>query len=70
MLYTKKCKVQLCAGLKLCSCDCSFCSCRECAGQSEEMRKLVPDMEGADPMAAGLLIECRGQTPEDKDVRH
>lgn len=28
----------------------------------------MPDMEGADPLAAGLLIECRGQTPEDKDV--
>jgi D-lactate dehydrogenase len=26
------------------------------------MLKLVPDMVGADPAAAGLLIECRGQT--------
>ncbi len=37
--------------------------CRECA-RDEGMVRLVPDIEGADPGAAGLLIECRGQTPE------
>ncbi|KAK9818314.1 hypothetical protein WJX72_010431 [[Myrmecia] bisecta] len=32
---------------------------REC--ESEEMLRLVDDMQGADAMAAALLIECRGQ---------
>ena len=27
------------------------------------MVRLVPDIRGSDPAAAGLLIECRGQTP-------
>ena len=32
------------------------------------MARLVPDIGVADPMAAGLLIECRGQTPEALEV--
>ncbi len=32
------------------------------------MTRLVPDIKGADPGAAGLLIECRGQTPECLEV--
>jgi len=28
------------------------------------MVRLVPDIKGADDGASGLLIECRGQTPE------
>ncbi len=40
-------------------------SLRECEAD-EEMVRLVPDMKGADPMAAALLIECRGQ---DEKVR-
>ncbi|KAK9807175.1 hypothetical protein WJX73_004038 [Symbiochloris irregularis] len=43
-------------------------SLKECAGLSEEMCKLVPGMKDADPLAAGLLIECRGQTVEDKEA--
>lgn len=35
-------------------------SLRECEAD-EEMARLVPDILGADPMAAALLIECRGQ---------
>lgn len=37
---------------------------RECM-LHDTMPKLVPDIDGADPMAAALLIECRGQTAED-----
>ena len=33
------------------------------------MARLVPDIGQADPMAAGLLVECRGQTPEAMEVR-
>jgi hypothetical protein len=33
------------------------------------MTRLVPDIKGADPGAAGLLIECRGQTPESLKVQ-
>ena len=32
------------------------------------MTRLVPDIKGADPGAAGLLVECRGQTPESLQV--
>lgn len=28
------------------------------------MLRLVPDIKGADPMAASLLIECRGNSQE------
>ncbi len=28
----------------------------------------VPDIKGADPMAAGLLIECRGSDPAALDA--
>ncbi|MEW5310312.1 MAG: hypothetical protein WDW38_002124 [Sanguina aurantia] len=35
-------------------------SLRECEA-NEDMTRLVPGMRGADAMAAGLLIECRGQ---------
>ena len=34
-------------------------SLRECEAD-EGMARLVPDIRGADPMAAALLIECRG----------
>lgn len=34
-------------------------SLKECE-HDEEMIRLVPDIKGADPMAAALLIECRG----------
>ncbi len=34
-------------------------SLRECES-NEDMARLVPDIKGADPMAAALLIECRG----------
>ena len=34
-------------------------SLRECES-NEDMARLVPDIRGADPMAAALLIECRG----------
>lgn len=33
------------------------------------MTQLVPDIRGADPTAAGLLIECRGQDAETLKVR-
>ena len=32
------------------------------------MTQLVPDIRGADPTAAGLLIECRGQDAETLKV--
>ena len=32
------------------------------------MVRLVPDIRGSDPGASGLLIECRGQTPEALEV--
>ncbi|KXZ46746.1 hypothetical protein GPECTOR_41g711 [Gonium pectorale] len=35
-------------------------SLRECES-NEDMMRLVPDIKGCDPMAAALLIECRGQ---------
>ena len=35
-------------------------SLRECEAD-EQMATLVPDILGADPMAAALLIECRGR---------
>jgi D-lactate dehydrogenase len=35
----------------------------QCA-KDDAMLKLVPDMEGAGPQAAALLIECRGATAE------
>lgn len=40
---------------------------RECE-KDEGMTRLVPDIKGADPGAAALLIECRGQTPETLQV--
>jgi D-lactate dehydrogenase len=36
--------------------------------QDEGMVRLVPDIRGSDPGAAGLLIECRGQTPQALEV--
>lgn len=44
-----------------------FLGCRTCEAE-EPLLKLVPDIVGADPMAAALLVECRGQTPEDLQV--
>ena len=35
----------------------------------ETMPKLVPDIDGADPMAAALLIECRGRSADDLKER-
>ncbi len=35
-------------------------SLKECE-RDEDMTRLVPDIMGADPMAAALLIECRGR---------
>jgi len=32
-------------------------------------RTQIPEIAGADPMAASLLIECRGQTDEALQVR-
>lgn len=43
-------------------------SLRECTG-NEDMVRLVPDIDGCGPMAAALLIECRGETEEDLDAR-
>lgn len=37
--------------------------------KDEDMFRLVPDIKGADPMAAALLIECRGETPEALQCR-
>jgi len=37
--------------------------------REEAMLGLVPDMKGADPRAAALLIECRGETPEALEER-
>ena len=34
------------------------------------MQELVPDIRGSDKLAAGLLIECRGQSAEALQVRH
>ena len=36
--------------------------------QDEGMVRLVPDIQGSDNGAAGLLIECRGQTPQALEV--
>ena len=33
------------------------------------MVKLVKDIQGSDPMASALLVECRGRTPEALEVR-
>lgn len=43
-------------------------SLRECESD-ENMIRLVPDIKGCGPMAAALLIECRGSTPEDLTSR-
>jgi D-lactate dehydrogenase len=43
-------------------------SLRECEAD-ENMTRLVPDLVGADPMAAALLIECRGQDADTLKVR-
>lgn len=40
---------------------------RECE-RDEGMVKLVKDIQGSDPMAAALLIECRGRTTEALEV--
>ncbi|BDA46133.1 probable glycolate oxidase subunit GlcD at N-terminal half [Coccomyxa sp. Obi] len=37
--------------------------------KDEGMTRLVPDIKGADPGAAALLVECRGQTPESLQER-
>jgi hypothetical protein len=42
--------------------------CRQCEPE-EALLKLVPDIVEADPLAAALLVECRGQTKEDLQVR-
>lgn len=40
-----------------------------CAMQADEaMTKLVPDIKGADAMAAALLVECRGRDEADLQV--
>lgn len=44
-------------------------SLRECESD-EDMVRLVPDIKGADPMAAALLIECRGQVREGRRGGH
>lgn len=41
---------------------------QECEAD-EAMLKLVPDIKGADPMAAALLIECRGRDEAALKVR-
>ena len=43
-------------------------SLRQCE-REEAMLGLVPDMKGADPRAAALLIECRGETPAALEER-
>lgn len=43
-------------------------SLRECVSD-ESMVSLVPDIKDCGPMAAALLIECRGQTAEDLESR-
>lgn len=43
-------------------------SLRECSSD-EAMLSLVPDMKTCGPMAAALLIECRGSNPEDLEGR-
>lgn len=43
-------------------------SLRECESD-EKMVGLVPDIKGCGPMAAALLIECRGSTSEDLEAR-
>lgn len=35
---------------------------------NERMQELVPDIRGSDQLAAGLLIECRGQSAEALQV--
>lgn len=37
---------------------------------NERMQELVPDIRGSDKLAAGLLIECRGQSAEALQVPH
>ena len=41
---------------------------RDCAAD-DKMAELVPDIRSCGPMAAALLIECRGQTSEDLHSR-
>ena len=43
-------------------------SLRECAS-NEDMTRLVPEIDGCGPMAAALLIECRGRSEEDLAAR-
>lgn len=43
-------------------------SLRECESD-EKMAGLVPDIVGCGPMAAALLIECRGQSADDLQAR-
>lgn len=43
-------------------------SLRECEAD-EDMTRLVPCIKGSDPMAAALLIECRGQDGEALKAR-
>ena len=47
-----------------------FLGMRRQVEQDEGMVRLVPDIKGSDPGAAGLLIECRGQTPQALEVGH
>ena len=57
------------AGYFLQYCDCQVARCRE-VERDEGMVKLVKDIQGSDPMASALLVECRGRTPEALEVRH
>ena len=47
---------------------CKAARCRE-VERDEGMVKLVKDIQGSDPMASALLVECRGRTPEALEVR-
>ena len=46
---------------------CKAARCRE-VERDEGMVKLVKDIQGSDPMASALLVECRGRTPEALEV--
>ena len=48
---------------------CCRCACCREVERDEGMVKLVKDIQGSDPMASALLIECRGRTPEALEVR-
>lgn len=50
-------------------CHCQAARCRE-VERDEGMVKLVKDIQGSDPMASALLVECRGRTPEALEVHH